>query len=155
MIGKVFTVLWIVITINMGTPLPPNQPGALCNVCWGVGKDFGNGPTPRVIQLRLTRLLPGEHWDQADEQNLLTTHWLEQQADPCVFLIVDGDYRWFVEWRPTTTIVAVRNLATLRFVFVFEAPPICQVDMPSDIIAPEGNIAYNGFANITWDLEGL
>lgn len=140
---------------TMGTPLTPNEPGNTCSICWGVGKTFGNGPTPTVVELRLTSLLPGEFWDQASEQNLLTTHWLEQQVNPCRFEITDGNFLWFVEWGPSATLVAVRNTVSLRFVFVATVPAICEVDMPSDIVDPVGSIAWNGFANITWDVEGL
>ncbi|KKL95120.1 hypothetical protein LCGC14_1857800 [marine sediment metagenome] len=140
---------------NMGTPLPPNQSGNDCTVCWGTGKPFGDGPTPTVIQLRLTSLLPGEFEDLADFQNLLVTHWLTQQVDPCRFEITDRGFLWFVEWAPTATLVAVRDLSSLRFVFVATLPAICQVDMPSDIAGPAGNIAWNGFANITWNPEDL
>jgi len=139
----------------MGTPLRPNEPGNRCSICWGHGKTFGIAPTPKVIQIRLTSLLMGNHGSEEIMQNLLVTHYLEQQVDPCRFEITDGAHLWFVEWAPTATLVAVRNTFTLRFAFVATVPAICEVDMPSDIIDPVGSIAYNGFANITWDLEGL
>ena len=155
MTGKVFTVLSIVIMIPMGTPLLPNEPGFTCHICWGHAKPFGIAPTPKVIQIRLTALLPGEHATDEVMQNLLVTHYLEQQPDPCRYEITDGAFLWFVEWAPTATLIAVRNTITLRFAFVVVTPAICQVDLPSDISGPLGNIAWNGFANITWDPEGL
>lgn len=139
----------------MGTPVNKQEPANLCPICWGPGKPFGDPPTPQIVQIRLTRLLPGEFFTDAYEEQLLRTHWLEQQVDPCRFVIFDPPLQWFVEWAPTATLVAVRDLATLRFAFVATVPAICQVDMASDIAAPLGNIAWNGFANITWDLEGL
>ncbi len=139
----------------MGTPLPRNIPGNICNRCWGPTKPFGPGPTPRVIKLRLTRLLQGEFGNDVIEQNMLTTHLLEQQVDPCRFEIQDGVFLWFVEWAPTATLIAVRDLGSLNFTFVVVTPGLCALDLPSDITQPIGNIMWSGFANITWDLEGL
>ena len=139
----------------MGTRLPRNEPGNNCPVCFGPGKAFGDVVTPHVMQMRLTSLLPGEHWDDAYELTLLTTHWLEQTAQPCLWEIFDAPLRWRLEWHPAITIVSVRDLVTLKFAFVSSQPPICAVDVPSDIIDPVGNIAWNGFANFTWDEEGL
>ncbi len=139
----------------MGTPLPPNEPGTLGNLCWGIGKPFGPGPTPKVVKLRLTRLLQAEFGNDAVEQNMLTTHLLEQQVDPLRFDIQDGRFLWFVEWAPSATLIAVRDLISLRFSFVSIVPQICQLDLPSDIVDPAGSIMWGGFANVTWDLEGL
>jgi len=139
----------------MGTPLPPNEPGADVNLCWGPTKPFGPGPTPHVIKLRLTRLLQGEYGSDAVEQNMLMTHLLEQTVNPMKFEIYDGRFYWWVEWHPSATLVAVRDTISLRFCFVATVPAICQVDMPSDSIHWAGSIMYGGFANITWDPEGL
>lgn len=139
----------------MGTPLPPNSSGFRCPICWGSGKTFGFTETPRVMQMRLTALNPGEHSNSEIEQNLLVTHYLIQQADPCRWEIIDGTFLWFLEWAPTATLVAVRALISLRFAFAAIVPTICQLDVASDIISPVGSIAWGGFANFTWDLEGL
>jgi len=139
----------------MGTPLPPNESGDIGNLCWGTNKPFGPGPTPRFIKLRLTRLLQGEFGNDAVEQNMLMTHLLEQQLDPLRFEIQDGRFLWFVEWAPSATLISVRDLISLRFSFVVVAPELCAVDLPSDIIQPDGNIMWGGFANVTWDREGL
>lgn len=141
--------------ITMGTPLPPNEPGNNCDVCWGPGKLFGDGPTPTIIQLRLTSLLPGEFEHEADFDNLLVTHWLVQRGLPCVFTIFDGPLEWTVGWNPANTTVSVTNVNTLRQVFFNSTDAKCLVDLPNKIIVPAAHIAYNGFANVTWDLEGL
>ena len=139
----------------MGTPLPPNQPGNFGNLCFGIDKPLGPGPTPRFIKLRLTRLLQGEFGTDEIEQNMLTTHLLKQQVDPLRFEITDGNFLWFVEWAPTATLIAVRDLISLRFSFAVITPELCAIDLPSDIVDAEGAIMWGGFANVTWDLEGL
>jgi len=140
---------------NMGTPLPPNEPGNPCTVCWGVGKSFGDGPTPKVIELRLTSLLPGEYADEADFDNLLVTHWLEQTGLPCVYNIIDGMLSWSVNWNPTNTYISVYNFGTLRTVFHNLTVEKCLLDLPNQNTGPDDNIAWNGFANITWNPEDL
>jgi len=139
----------------MGTPLPPNEPGNIGNKCWGDGKPFGPGPTPRVIKLRLTRLLQGEFGNDAVEQNMLMTHLLEQTATPLKFEIYDGRFYWFVDWSQSATLIAVRDTISLRFCFGVISPYICQLDLANDYDRWASTIMYGGFANITWDREGL
>ncbi len=140
---------------SMGTPLPPNEPGNLCVPCWGPSQAFGPGPTPTVIQLRLTNLLPGEFFTDGDDQNFLATHWLEQTGLPCTFNIIDGDFSWTVAWNPANTTASVTNFLTLRGVFFASIPTACLLDLENALTGPAGNVMFAGFATITWDLEGL
>lgn len=140
---------------TIGTLLTKNEPGNDCGICFGPGKTFGDVVTPYVIQLRLTRLLPGEHEGEVDFDDLLRTRYLEQTNWPCVFSLIDGTVSWQVDWSPVNTSIVVGNIITMRTVFVALGGPLCSVDLPNDNIAPAGKIAYGGFANVTWDLEGL
>lgn len=139
----------------MGTALPKNEPGWQSNLCWGDAKPFGPGPTPRIIQLRLTSLLQGEFGNDETEQNMLMTHWLEQVPGTLHYQIYDGRFYWFIEWHPSATLIAVRDTISLRFCFVATLPAICQLDAPNEVITWANNFFYGGFANITWDREGL
>lgn len=139
----------------MGTPLPPNLPANDCTSCWGVGKPFGDTPTPKVIEVRLTRLLPGEFWNPVDEQLLLTTHYLEQHAFPCVWSIVSGPFDWTLNFNDQFTLLEVKHTASNKLVFIDDEPPACEVDFPSRLTVPTNNFAWNGFANITWNPEDL
>ncbi len=138
----------------MGTPLTANEPGNLCIVCWGPGKTFGPAPTPAVITLTLSGLLPGEFWDPDDEPNLLTPHLLEQTGLPCLFNIIDGDFTWNVNWNPTNTTITVNNRFTLRLVFnaLIFTPCLLSAGNTTPFA---GNIATGGTATITWSLGGL
>jgi len=139
----------------MGTPLEPNEPGASCGNCWGIGKDFGDEPTPQVIQLRLTSLLPGDYWDEEFEQFLLTTHYLEQTASPCHYQIESSGFRFVVIFLSSQTVVQVVHLPTARQVFDNTIAPKCALDIANNLTTGVGVIMYNGFANVTWDKEGL
>ena len=139
----------------MGTPLPPNLPGDPCTVCWGPGKPFGDGPTPKVIELRLTSILPGELWEDELEQLLLTTHWLEQQPSPCFYKIKDAEFTWSLSWSAGATIVQVIRTLETGTVFAAEIFEECVVDIPNHITTPGNVFAYGGFANATWNPEDL
>lgn len=139
----------------MGTELPPNEPGPVCSICWGPGKPFGPGPTPRVVQMRLTRLLPGEHWDPDLDQLLLTTHWLEPDFLACAWFLDDGIFDWSYQLLPDRTGASVTRRSNSKQAFQYASPPICQVDFPNNITDPTDVIAYHGFANITWNPEDL
>ena len=139
----------------MGTLLLPNEPGNDCLVCWGIGKDFGDGPTPHVIQMRLTSTLPGEFSDEANFDNLLVTHYLEQKVPPCSYEIIDGDIAWRLFWNFGQSFVEIRSIVTARFVFFAQPFDECALDFTNVFQTAPGRIAYGGFVNITWDLEGL
>lgn len=139
----------------MGTPLPPNEPANNCQFCWGVGKPFGDNPTPRVIEARLTRLIPGEFWTDDDDQLLLTTHYLEQRVAPCEWFITDGTFRWSLNYNIQFTSFEVARIADNKIVFVDDQPAPCLVDIPNANIAPAGVVAWNGFANFTWNPEDI
>ena len=141
--------------IPMGSPLPPNEPGSDFNLCWGPGKPFGIGFTPHVIKMQLTRIIQGELGNDEFEQNMLVTHLLEQTINPMKFEIYDDRFYWFVEWHPSATLISVRDEITLKHCFVATLPAICQVDAPNEVINWANNFMYGGFANITWDREGL
>lgn len=139
----------------MGTPLPPNEPGDPCTVCWGPGKEFGSGPTPKVIQLRLTRLLPGEHYTEASEQFLLTTHHLEQLYAPCYYTIDARGFRLDVLFWLGSTHVLVSHVDEGWGVFYNTTAPECSLDLENLFTSPADNVMYGGFANITWSTKGL
>jgi len=139
----------------VGTPLKPNEPANDCTVCWGTGKPFGDGPTPRVIVARFTSFLPGEYFVPEQEQLLLTSHWLEQTAIHCIYQIDDGIFVWTVDWRVDSTQFRIIRNSDGKMAFFAHWAPVCAVDYPNEFDHPGNVIAYNGFINITWDLEGL
>ncbi len=139
----------------MGTPLPPNEAGDLCSACFGIGKAFGDVPTPLVVDARLTRLLPGEFWVQADEQLLLSTHLLEQTAAPCIFRIEDPLFIYILQWFAGFTEFNVIRKSDSRFVFFHNLDQGCGIDLDNEIIIPANVVAFNGFVNFTWNPEDL
>lgn len=139
----------------MGTPLPRNVSATPCPICWGLGKKFGLGPTPRVIEVRLTSILQGEFGSAGAEQLLLTTHWLVTTTIVCTWTITDATFFWILTFSLQFTTLEVRNLTDNRQAFVDDFPPACTVDFPNALQDPAGNVAFGGFANLTWNPEDL
>ncbi len=139
----------------MGTPLPPNEIANPCTACFGPAKAFGDVPTPLVVMARLTRLLPGDFWVAADEQLLLTTHYLEQTAAPCIFRINDQTFVWILQWFAGFTEFQVIRNSDSKYVFFHDDDQGCGLDLNNEIIIPDNAVAWNGFANFTWNQEDL
>jgi len=139
----------------MGTPLPRNVLGNPCSVCWGVGKPFGEGETPKVLCMKLIGIKPGDDWDQDHEQLLLTPHFLEQIITPCDWDIDDGIFRWRWAFSATHTTGHVFRKSDSLTVFYQSYPPSCMTKLYNSYNDPWMVIAYDGFANITWNPEDL
>lgn len=139
----------------MGTPLPPNEPGNPCNLCWGVGKEFGNYSTPRFITMILEGILPGDDWDPDHEQLLLTPHLLDQVITPCDWDIDDGIFRWQYGFTVAGTSCYVTRKSDSRTVFLADTGVDCQIRVPNQLITGWNVIAYNGFANFSWNQGDL
>lgn len=137
----------------MGTPLPPTETGDPCTVCWGPGKPFGDRNTPKVIQLRLTSMLPGEFYTQEFEQFLLTTHYLEQFGEPCHYRIESNGFRFDLLFEMSFTFVLIVHLPTAHGVFTNTSAPVCSTDIENLFTSGIGLIMYGGFANLTWEVE--
>lgn len=134
----------------MGTPLPPVDDGILCDVCWAPGEPFASSATPDTLKLSLTSLLPGEFESEVDFSDLLRTRWLPQTLTPCVWSLLDDPLLWSVLWSAGRSAVRVIHLATSHFVFDKVLLEHCKLDLTNGLIVPTGNIAYTGFANITF-----
>lgn len=139
----------------MGTPLPPNEPGQPCALCFGAGQPFGAGDTPKFITLSLEALVPGQFWIPEDEQLLLTPHLLSQTGIACSWSLEDRAYQWFVLWRAVGNLILVRQIATFQSVFSsFDDDP-CLLEYSNDNDESFGNVAFGGKSLITWNPEGL
>ena len=139
----------------MGTPLPPNQPGNLCDLCWGPGKPLGPPPTPTTIVMRLTSMLPGDNFTPELEQLLLTSHYLVQTFEPCIWRIDDGSFIWRWLFFPGLSQCEVFSGPPVRNSFTGTVAAPCLLDLANLSTTPADQVMFGGFANITWDLEGL
>lgn len=139
----------------MGTPLPPNQPGPNCGLCWGPGKPFGDFQTPRFITVTLTGIAPGDDWNPAHEQLLLTPHLLDQVITPCDWDIRDGIFLWNIRFTTSGTSASISRVQDALTVFVANPPGQCQTVLQNQQTDPFMVVGINGILTITWDLEGL
>jgi len=139
----------------MGTPLPPNEDGDNCTVCWGTDKPFGDGATPRTIEVTFRDLLPGEFWDPTKEQSLLAPHLLVQTASPCTWTIESSDWLVSLSFSATEVDLSLRILPSGSFAFRQRLAAPCLHRYFNSFNNPAGLVAYSGFADLTWNLEGL
>ena len=134
----------------MGTPLPPTKDGDPCTTCWGPAKPFGDVPTPAIAQVRLTAFLPGVFATAANQQQLLVTHWLEQTPSPCIWEITASGFLWRLVYSAQFTNLLVERVSDGKRAFVDDLPPSCELDITNALIVPDDNVAFSGFANITF-----
>ena len=76
----------------MGTPVdkpyepPESTNGILCSNCWGIGKDFGDVPTPDTIYCNFSGVNVSEGWTSADGDPIDGVFALTQlNVLPCEF----------------------------------------------------------------------
>ena len=141
--------------LTMGTPLPANEPGDLCPSCWGPGLTFGDGPTPRVLEITLLGFSPGTLFTAPLGQLLLTPHLLEQTDQPCRYQISDGTFFWELNYNFFGTSLDVRRISDQADAFFANAPQECLLTLVNEVRFPINRIIFDGFANITWSLAGL
>lgn len=139
----------------MGTPLPPNEPGQPCALCFGIGQPFGDAVTPKFISLNLFDIQPGQFWRDADESLLLGPPFLIQTMIPCEWFGSDGTFQWFVLWRAVGNLIFVKDLVSGADVFSTFGDSPCLLEYGNDITTPTNKYGFDGNAKITWSVEGL
>ena len=139
----------------MGTPLPPNVPGADCSVCWGSGKPFGPGTTPKFITLEFTGFQQGSLWQDSFEQLLLGSHQLQQTGGACSWVIVETGFSWVLLYGSPFPVIRIRQITSGVVAFFNNTDPDCQLVYKNDIAGPTPFIAFGGQVHVSWNLEGL
>jgi len=72
-----------------------------------------------------------------------------------MYAINDGIFIWVVFWQVGTSQVDVYRIVDDKSVFRKGTNDECTIDFPSQHVVPDNVIAWNGFANITWNPEDL
>jgi len=139
----------------MGTPLPPNEPGVTCSLCWGLDEAFGDSPTPRVMQVQYSGIQPGQYWDADDEQWILTPHYLLQTANPCFW--TEGVAGWvhYLEYNAVSDLLQLRKAIPFGLYFNANIAAGCHLTIYSDLTSWSGVAGYGGQAEISYNTEGL
>lgn len=73
----------------MGETPNPYEPGDDCNICWGVGKKWGDYPTPKHVNITFAGLV-GICADA--NQTFVAT---QDPVNPCLFNFNDGTWGGF------------------------------------------------------------
>lgn len=140
----------------MGTPLPPNEIGTTCVNCFGTGEPHGFAPTPKVIIATFTGFTPNEAWDGSQDQLLLTPQYLVQEASPCVWSLVAGPTKWFLNWTGTITVFSIIQDGGIIEYFRGDLSTKCELVIPNQ--QDPGQFVYctGGVVTLSWnpgDLE--
>jgi len=140
---------------TMGTPLPPNEPGDLCNNCWGAGNPFGDGPTPMYIWVQLFDYKPGPLWDDSFSEFVNMPHLLPQKYYPCAWELIAGNFliRWELYLGSTGAIM--QQISPTAYFWVGGRVPRCLTEMVDPLPVSGQHAATGGTLKMWWDEEGL
>ena len=139
----------------MGTPLPPNEPGDDCTRCFGIGKKFGDGPTPKFITLTITELTPGDNWNPDLENEILIPHILEQTVYPCFYTLQTPNMNYSWGFAGTYTYVFVEDRETASSYLSRTDYTRCLKELRDEYTSPTMVGAYGGLGVIDWNPEDL
>jgi hypothetical protein len=123
----------------MGTRIPPPivvepaDAGDACSVCWGFGKDFGDGDTPDHIVVNFSGIQKADDWREIDGDPLDGIFILDQDENaPCFFLTVVDDVTIFVQYsNGNTEIDAEHFLVGPKFTASIDEE--CLIFVPNDL----------------------
>lgn len=134
----------------MGTPLPENPIGSDCVNCWGPGKPFGIEPTPKILTITLFELEEGQFFTETLGQELFLPHQIYQTASPCEWVAVNDQLRWQLTMFGDGTEVLIGDPGFTKLAFFQIGRVACVEFEPNQLVAPSGNITFNGFYIIEW-----
>lgn len=137
----------------MGTPLPPNPPDDGCAICFGVGRAFGDLPTPKYITVEVVGLQPDDAWDQDDELTLLAPQDLMQTDDPCIYELTVGGLHWYWRWGTSISLFSCEGVLGGKVYFRGDVSDTCVVSIPNENITGTGKAAIGGVANMSFVTE--
>jgi len=139
----------------MGTPLPPNEAGDSCSECWGVGKTFGPGSTPKFIRLTFSDYVAGPLWEEKYNIIAATPVLLQQTPFSCFYSLEAGGilYQW--EWQPGITAVFIGTTAASGFFIQHGYAEKCLTEIKDESFDNPFDIFRHGTARVSWNPEDL
>lgn len=137
----------------MGTPLPKNEPGTFCSICWGPGKPLGPGPTPKFVYCTLSgvEVNPGVAVPVPGPPN--RKFFLAQHPTISRWQCFGSDWEvtWWIGGSFTICSAVIPSTAAG---FVANVPDLCQTDFVNGYGA-SGSPYRFGTAKISWDTDGV
>ena len=137
----------------LGTPLPLNEPGLACPVCWGPGKPFGPGPTPKFIKLTFTGIHVGSSWFGSGYPDPNQTYLCVLGVDVCYWSLNCWPIDVWLELGP------VGSQAYLRIytipLFQSTVMSVCVRDFTNIWFSPSSPNQLGGSCRVSWEMDGL
>ena len=137
----------------MGTPLPLNEPGALCGNCWGPDKPFGPGPTPKFVKVTIRDC---EIITPYLGRNLINPNgtWLcPQSPEPCLWRYAFEDTVCLWETHFAYSHLFFQSAEIVLFTAFYI--PTCQSFFINDYYYPDETLILGGSGIVTWSTDGL
>jgi len=134
----------------VGTPLPENEPGNPCGVCFGVGKAFPL-PTPKYVQLDFSGVKPGQNFNGLQGGLPNGSHILKQYT-PCSWTLFTANESYFLMWSINRSTVSSQDRSTqFTFQTVF-LPALCMVEFDNAFTVWNGSAAFGGTCKVIWNI---
>jgi len=137
----------------MGTPALPNEPGTLCNVCFGPGNPFPL-PTPKYINMVVAGVRPGRIF-YLFNGFLPNGIWRLQQWTDCSWRLVILNHIFLVAFTPSRTIVTIEDSSSYFFFQAVFFSGVCVLHVDNIYQSWNDYPAFAGTVDISWDLGGL
>ena len=107
--------------------IPPVPPGNHCSHCWGVGKHFGDIPTPSKIYVNIEGVEKGPLWNSYDGEPFSGTFELEQNPIwPCRYATIDPVWPSLRCEFGTRDILMIASNFERNSIFLGWVPQACQ-----------------------------
>jgi len=134
----------------MGIALPPNEPGSLCNRCFGALGPF-SGPTPKYVTARIQGVEAGFKFPQLLGP-LPNGSFILKQIAACGWRYIGDDIIMELGWTGASTVFVAsdRSLLTTFFADPFQAT--CSDSFDNSLSPWAMWAAINGSCNISWSL---
>jgi len=138
----------------MGTPLPPNEPGIACPLCFGAGGPLGPVP-PKFVWLNFRDVKPGPDPLGVRQGIIPSGSWYLKCTDSCLYELNLPLWHITLLWGASSTLVRWRDASNaLLFNTIFPSAT-CARFVYSAVQYSPTVVAYGGSCQITWSKEGL
>lgn len=140
--------------MNVGTPLPENEPGIACPLCFGDGKPLGPTP-PKFVYLTFAGVKPGPGFGDVVQGQLPNGRWLLENDQGCRYFVHYPLWNITLLWGVSTTLVRWRDASdAILFNTIFPSA-ICKTSVNNAVHFGPFIAAYDGHCDITWSEDGL
>lgn len=131
----------------MGTPIDKSPDGMPCTVCWGIGKPFGDIPTPAIMTAVFTGISKGDLWVAGDPEPIQGAFEMSQYASCQWLYSVDGLNVFLTFDLSDSNMTAAHSGLLVQFSSLLK--PVCATHFVNDNQFPTSLKYYGGVCDIS------